>query len=150
MPPIPPPRTHLRVAEPPPRWRVQPLAVVDCSVLAAKVWNEDEAPEAAALMAGMDLQAPDLVVYEIANVARNKIRAGVAAEVARAGLLAFEAHRITLHEGQSGVMLDFATRYGLTTYDAAYLALADQLAAPLLTFDRRLAEAAARHFGSAA
>jgi hypothetical protein len=53
------------------------------------------------------------------------------------------------HDVDPGVLLDIGASYGLTAYDAAYLVLADQLAAPLLTFDQRLAEAAARHFGAA-
>jgi predicted nucleic acid-binding protein len=126
-----------------------PLAVVDCSILAATVWHEDNAQEAAAMLAGRDLQAPDLLIYEMANVARNKLRSGIASDIAHAGLLAFEGHRITLHGGVSTVVLDFAGRYGLTAHDAAYLALADQLAAPLFTFDQRLAAAARRHFGDA-
>lgn len=140
---------RLHAAEPPPRWRTSPLAVVDCSVLAAQVWHEDNAHEAAAMLSGRELQAPDLLIYEMANVARNKLRAGVAPDIARAGLQAFEDHRITLHAGVCTAVLGFASRYGLTAYDAAYLALADQLAAPLFTFDQRLAEAARKHFGDA-
>jgi len=38
-----------------------------------------------------------------------------------------------------------AERHGLTSYDAAYLCVAEQLAAPLATFDERLGEAARVH-----
>jgi predicted nucleic acid-binding protein len=56
---------------------------------------------------------------------------------------------LVFHDVDPGILLDIGARYGLTAYDAAYLVLADQLAAPLLTFDQRLAEAAARLFGAA-
>jgi predicted nucleic acid-binding protein len=39
-------------------------------------------------------------------------------------------------------LFSLAREYGLTAYDAAYLALALQMAAPIATFDRRLAAAA--------
>ena len=40
-----------------------------------------------------------------------------------------------------------AAQYGLSAYDAAYLWLAVDLRAPLLTFDQRLARAAQQQLG---
>ena len=75
-------------------------------------------------------------------MARNKCRAGLPAEFARAGLEAYAQHRIVLHEAQPLALFDIAQRHALTAYDAAYLALALRLRAPLITFDQKLAEAA--------
>ena len=41
-----------------------------------------------------------------------------------------------------GAAMDLARKHGLTAYDATYLELAQRLALPLATFDRKLAEAA--------
>lgn len=134
------------VAEPPGRWIERPPAVVDCSILAAFLWCEVAAGEAERVMAGLALHAPVLLKYELANVARNKMRSGVPWEVACSGVDALGDQRLVFHDVEPVDLLDIAARYGLTAYDAAYLALADRLRAPLLTLDQRLAEAAARHF----
>ena len=112
----------LFVAEPLAHWMARPPAVVDCSILASYLWCEPQADEAERLMTGLSLQA---------------------------GVDALADQQLVFHDVDPGVLLDIGARYGLTAYDAAYLVLADQLAAPLLTFDQRLAEAAARHFGAA-
>ena len=132
----------LYVAETAAQWAQAPPAVVDCSVLAAIFWAEPAAADARAQLAGRSLHAPALVGYELANVARNKCRSGVPADVARAGLEAFADQRIVLHEAEATALFDLAHRHALTAYDAAYLALALKLRAPLITFDHKLAQAA--------
>jgi len=134
------------VAEPPGRWVERPPAVVDCSIFAAYLWGEPAADEAERVMAGLALHAPVLLKYEIANVARNKLRSGVPWEEARIGVDLLGDQRLVFHDLDPVELLGVGARYGLTAYDAAYLVLADQLRAPLLTFDKCLAEAAARHF----
>ncbi len=137
----------LYVAEPAGAWTLQPPAVVDCSVVAALLWSEPAADEARTRMRERSLNAPSLLPYELANVARSKCRAGVPQDAAREGLAAFDERRITLHELEPALVFDVAARQGLTAYDAAYLALAVALKAPLITFDRKLAGAAARELG---
>jgi len=132
----------LYVAEPAGPWTLHPPAVADCSVIAAVLWAEPAAEHARQQMAQRSLHAPMLLVYELANVARNKCRSGVPEPVARAGLEMFDAHRVLLHEVELAAMYDTASRHGLSAYDAAYLTLAVLLQAPLLTFDQKLAEAA--------
>lgn len=132
----------LYVAEPAGPWTLHPPAVADCSVIAAVLWAEPAAEHARQQMAQRSLHAPLLLIYELANVARNKCRGGVPEAVARAGLEMFDAQRVLLHEVEPAALFDAATRHGLSAYDAAYLALAALLQAPLLTFDRKLAEAA--------
>lgn len=51
-------------------------AVVDSSVLAAILFGEPEMEQALALIRGYQLLAPDLLPYEIANIAVTKTRRG--------------------------------------------------------------------------
>jgi predicted nucleic acid-binding protein len=139
----------LFVAEPVLPWLVRPPAVVDCSVLAAVLWAEPAADEAFERLRGRSLHAPALIEYELANVARSKCRSGVPEAVARAGLQAFTEQRLELHDVDPMALFALAQAEGVTAYDAAYLALALELKAPLLTFDRQLAEAATRVLGRA-
>lgn len=137
----------LYVAEPAPTWAERPAVVVDCSVLSAVLWAEPAAAEAQARLAGRSLHAPGLLRYELANVARNKARSGVPAGVARAALDAFAAQQVEWRDIEPAELFDVAQRLSLSAYDAAYLCLAAQLHAPLITFDQRLAQAAQRHLG---
>lgn len=139
----------LLVAEPSAAYALRPQAVVDASLIAALLFAEPEQPVAAQRLANCRPVAPDLLPYELGNVAVGKLRRGHAEDALRAGLNDLDALDITLHVVAAAPAFDLAARYGLTAYDAAYLALAAQLRCPLFTFDTRLAAAARRHFGSA-
>ena len=134
----------LHVAEPPPRYQVRPPLVVDCSVLAAAVFQEETQAAAHESLLRHELHAPFLLQCELANVALKKFRQGFEEE-SRTGLqraldIGIDLHRIEVQE-----VAALAHQYRLTAYDAAYLWLAADLRAPLATFDERLA-AAAREF----
>ncbi|MCZ7655266.1 MAG: type II toxin-antitoxin system VapC family toxin [Rhodocyclaceae bacterium] len=135
------------VAEPPATYRLRPPLVVDCSLLAAVLFDEPERDDVTTRMSGCELFAPHLLDFEIASVALKKSRLGLA-EVAACGLADYGAlpirHRAIDLQGQVALAL----RYDLSTYDAAYLWLAAELKAPLATLDRRLGEAAQRHLQS--
>lgn len=139
------PAAVLYVAEPAPQRANRPAVVVDCSVVSAVLWAEPMANEALVRMAGCSLHAPDLLRHELANVARTKARNGVPPSVARAGLETFAELQLALRAIDMQLAFDIAQLWSLTAYDAAYLCLAAELRAPLLTFDRRLGEAAVRH-----
>jgi predicted nucleic acid-binding protein len=141
------PARVLYVAEPPALWRLRPPVVVDCSALAAMLFAEPEAEAAAAMLVERRLHAPSLLPYEIANVARGKLRSGAQADAVQAALGEFAELRIEIHPAPARQLLALASQYSLSAYDAAYLWLAGELQAPLATFDRRLAEAAQRHLG---
>ena len=91
------------------------------------------------------LHAPHLIDLEIAQVLRRYVRsAAISAErgaEALADLVDFPLTRYPHH-----VLLPriWQMRHGLTAYDAAYLALAEALEAPLLTRDRALARVSRR------
>lgn len=142
-----PPVRSLIVAEPPLRYALRQPLVVDCSLIAATLFQEAERDQAEARMKGYELHAPTLLDFEIANVAVRKLRQG-REDVADAGLARYAGLAIVLHGANLLGVLTLAERYALSGYDATYLWLAAALKAPLATFDRKLGEAAERHFGS--
>ncbi len=90
-----------------------------------------------------DLHAPHLIDVEVSHVLR---RAALKGEMSSArGLQAIDdlaALRIVRHRHDIFLRLMWSLRENMTAYDAVYVALAETLDAPLLTRDRRLAEAA--------
>ena len=134
------------VAEPPATYLVRPPAVVDCSVLAALLFDEPQREAATQLIAGRTLHAPWLLDHEIASLAERKRRAGIGDEVA--AVAAHMEFDVTMHRTSPDTVLPLATTYALSTYDAAYLALAARLRVPLVTFDSKLGKAAMRHLGA--
>lgn len=141
-----PPR-RLYVAEPPAAYLVLPPLVVDCSMIATLLFQEALRNEAEARLVDRDLHAPDLLAYEFANVAMNKIRRSDAGLVP-AALALYDEYPIRLHPVNVAATVQLAQRYNLSAYDAAYLWLAAKLKAPLATFDAKLGEAARVHLAS--
>lgn len=135
---------RLFVSEPPVEYLSRPPAVVDSSVLAAFIFGEPESALAEARMHPYALHATTLLPLEIANVAMNKLRRRVApAEALADRLESFDFGLIELADAPPASLFGLARRYALSAYDAGYLWLAAELRAPLLTFDERLAAAAA-------
>jgi len=120
--------------------------VVDASAFAAFVFQEPEGGAIATRLNGASLFAPTLLKFELASVARKKMRA----QPARASRILM-ALATALEERWGIVWCDVdpteavlvANATGLTTYDAAYLWLAGSLGADLVTLDARLATAGA-------
>lgn len=138
---------NLWVTEPPAPYFVRPRAVVDASVLAAFIFQEPEAAQAEAQLRLYNLSAPALLSYEIANITASKLRRQIAPAAAlQARLEGFDFTCIELLPVPVAAAYTLAADYGLTAYDAAYLWLAGELHAPLLTFDARLGQAAREFF----
>jgi predicted nucleic acid-binding protein len=136
----------LRVAEPAAAYDRRPRLVADATVLAAALFGEAEQQQAAALLQARALCVPYLADHEIANVALKKLRRERLAESAvLACLEAYASLDLERHAVAVGPVFSLAQRYQLTAYDAAYLWLAEQLQAPLATFDVHLAAAAQKH-----
>lgn len=131
----------LIVAEPSGRYAARPAVVVDCSVLAAVLFDEPGRDDAALALAGRTLHAPDLLAHELVSVAVRKSIQGMS-EVAEQALADFRELDLTRARVESGAQYRLALAYGIPAYDAAYLSLAAELKAPLVTFDRQLGEAA--------
>jgi predicted nucleic acid-binding protein len=90
----------------------------------------------------VSLQAPHLLDVEVAQVIRRYWLAGsLSADRAREALADFEDLRIHRHPHEPLLSRVWELRHNLTAYDAAYVALAEALDAPLLTRDRRIAGA---------
>jgi len=141
--------THeLYVAEPPGAHLARPSLVVDCSVLAAVLFEEPSRDQALARLAGRSLYAPTLIDHEIASIALKKHAQGWPAESIQLALDDYAEQALELHRGDIAAQCELAHRYGLSAYDAAYLWLAADLKAPLVTFDRKLGEAAQRHLAA--
>ncbi len=138
----------LLVAEPPAAYAAKPPAVVDASLIAALVFAEPEMSDARQHLLPYRAMAPTLLPLEIANVAMNKLRRGGVADHLRESLADLGAMDITLLAVEPLDVFDIANRWSLSAYDAAYLSLASALRCPLLTFDRRLAEAARAQLAS--
>lgn len=138
--------SQLFVAEPKANYQSQPPIVVDGSVLAAVLFHEANEDEAASSLAGKSLFAPWLIDYELISVALRKGREG-RVDVAKLGLEDFGGWRLTRRETNILAQWKLASRENLSAYDAAYLQLAIELNAPLVTFDKTLATAAERVLG---
>lgn len=120
-----------------------PARVVDASVFAAAYFREPRQREAARLIAGVDLFAPTLLKYEMANIACNRIaRFPQQRETFGDYLQEFLNLHIDLREVDYRRVVELATLTGLTAYDASYLFVARELGMPLLTFDGQLARVA--------
>ena len=123
------------------RYAARPPLVVDCSVLAAVLFDEPNRDEAAQALAGKELFAPELVADELVSVAVKKSRQGLE-DVVRRALVDFAELELTRYRADVHGQWRLALKYELSAYDAAYLWLAAELGAPLATFDERLGGAA--------
>lgn len=117
--------------------------VVDASVVvAALVDDGSDGGWARALLRGEDLTAPTHMQIQASNVLRRAVLAGRLG-VDAASLAHLDLTRMSV---RSFGFDPLATRIwelhpAVTAYDAAYVALAEELAVPLVTLDRRLARA---------
>lgn len=119
--------------------------VADASALVALAFQEPGFESVAARLEGATVCAPDLLRFELANVAVTKARK----TPARAGQIfaaldtALDARvGIQWHAVNVADVAVLAHLTGLTAYDAAYLWLAGWLEADLVTLDKRLMAAA--------
>lgn len=118
-------------------------AVVDASALVALLLDGGTAGAWVAETIGTrHLAAPELVLFEAANVLRRRAAAG-AVSAGEATLAHDDLRALALELWPYGVCAQRAweLRDNLTIYDASYVALAEQLDADLVTLDLRLAKA---------
>ena len=120
------------------------MLVVDASVLATALADDaGDGDRARARLRGEALAAPDLVDLEVTSVLRGRLTGGhVSARRAELALLDLIALPLERLPSLRHVTRCWELRDNLTVYDAAYVALAEALAVPLLTADARLAKAA--------
>ena len=117
------------------------VLVIDASVLAVALL--DDGPDGDLVrnrLRGDQLAAPALIDLEVASVWRGLARGGHL-DPRRVGFALDDLRQLPIQRVEHTRLLDrcWELRDNLTIYDAAYVALAEALQAPLLTGDRRLA-----------
>ncbi|HWD28364.1 MAG TPA: type II toxin-antitoxin system VapC family toxin [Rhizomicrobium sp.] len=121
------------------------MIVVDASAVVESLLGMPSAPAVEAVMfaSHQTLHAPHLVDVEVAQVVRRMVaHGGVDRERGLAALEQLIDLRVHRYPHYALLPRIWELRNNLTAYDAAYVALAEALNAPLLTRDRRLAAAA--------
>ena len=121
------------------------IIVVDCSALAAMLFEEPEATGVATLPGSASLLASRFIEFELANVGVKKIRRGESSvEEGGARLARLPARRISCAGVEPSGIVRLAPQDRLPAYDAGYPWLANSRGVGLVTFDREpAAESAA-------
>ena len=125
--------------------------IVDASFILSAFFPDEEQAQAQALIRDhvigrVQLTAPDLLVYEVANAVIQARRQGRIRDEQVEGILSsFEGLNIALKPVTWQRLLPLATRFDRSAYDAAYLALAEATGQPLVTGDRRMYNAVHEH-----
>lgn len=115
------------------------MLVIDASALVEALLV---AGPARARLASDSLQAPELIDAELLSVLRRLVLAGhLQASHALQALAAANRLGLRRHPSRALWLRAWELRANLSAYDALYVALAEQLDAPLLTADARLARA---------
>ena len=120
------------------------MIVVDASALLEVLLRTGDGAriEARLFDPGESLHAPHLLDIEIAQVLRRLAAAGeISEDRGRAALADLSDLPVRRYPHDLLLPRVWALRHNLTAYDAAYVALAEALDAPLLTRDGRLAAA---------
>jgi predicted nucleic acid-binding protein len=120
------------------------VIVVDASVILEVLLVTAEAPaiETRLFAPGETLHAPHLIDVEVAQVLRRYTRSGeLTAERGAEALTDLADFSLTRYPHTVLLPRIWELRENVSAYDAAYLALAEALAAPLVTRDRTLAGA---------
>lgn len=87
--------------------------------------------------------APQLLVFEVTNAIKMAVvRKRITKQVAHILIKEFEGWKIQLLDIQPNEVLSLAIEKGLAVYDASYLWLAREQKAELLTWDKKLKDAA--------
>jgi predicted nucleic acid-binding protein len=121
------------------------VVVVDASAMAAVVFGEPAATAVLDAIEGEDLCAPELLRYELTNIARSKTLSGRSNRAAvREMLLNALTLPVRYVSIDFGDVLELAVGTRLSVYDASYLWLSRRLGMPLVTLDKRLAAHAKR------
>ena len=120
------------------------MIVADASAILELLLRTDAGSEVEArlLGPGETIHAPALVDLEVAQVLRRYVARGEMTPArARTSLDLMLAFPMERHTHEPLLSRIWELRDNLTAYDAAYVALAEGLRAPLLTCDARLAKA---------
>jgi predicted nucleic acid-binding protein len=126
-------------------------AVLDASVTACWVLTDESQSKADDILekvgeGKLEVRVPELWVHEMLNVLLNGCRRGrMSQEVMSeswALVQSWPVVRLTMPLERMGRWRELAVRFEVSSYDAAYLELAERLRSPLYTFDQKLGRAA--------
>ena len=119
------------------------MIVVDCAAVVDALVAGEDADELRAVLSVEDLHAPTLLDFEVVSALRG-LTLGGHLSVARAEDALTDFDDLPIQRWSSADALRrraFQLRANLSSYDVAYIALAEALQCPLLTRDSRLARA---------
>lgn len=126
------------------------MIVVDASAVVEVLLKTDSSPRILNRIStsGETLHAPHLLDVEIAQVLRRYYNSGEL-DAGRGNEALEDLMDLPIARYPHDVLLPriWELRQNLTAYDAAYIALAEVLSAPLITLDKRLASAP-RHYAT--
>jgi predicted nucleic acid-binding protein len=116
------------------------MLVVDTSAIVGRLVADPPPETLADRLEGQSLHAPHLIDVEFLHVMRRMVARGLLAP-ARADVVRTDFSGLRITRYPHTLMLDrmWELRENLTAYDAAFVALAEALDAPLVTTDARLA-----------
>ncbi len=116
--------------------------IVDASVLVAALVGDDDGPWALSVLASETLSAPYLMAVEATNVLRRSQLAGdLSSDVASMAHADMQTLAINWFPYLPFADRVWELRQNVTSNDAWYVALAEELGAPLATLDRKLERA---------
>lgn len=117
------------------------MIVVDASAVVELLLRRREAPWVEALLVdSAEAHAPSLIDVEFLSALRSlERRCVVSAGGADSALFDYHEMRLVRHPIGETIHRIWALRHEVSAYDAAYVALAEDLRVPLVTTDRRLA-----------
>lgn len=118
--------------------------VVDCSAVVNALTVRDGLASSGQLSRNR-LHAPHLIDFEVVSALRRLSRGALAPNLSREALELWRELDVSRHPARAIVPRMWELRHDFSAYDAAYVALAEALDAPLLTADRRMARSAARY-----
>lgn len=118
------------------------MIVADASALVAALLRVEPGVAERVLLRSDEIHAPHLIDLEVLSVVRKLANRGrLTVPLAEAVLDDFRGMPLVRYSHDLIMPRAWDLRANLTPYDAAYVALAELLDAPLLTRDRRLANA---------